>query len=123
MTIVLCVIQKTVSVFMTDAVGHLAENIRQLINKWAEAYPEDDRGDLPVRLRSDFNSTFFELFIFTLFSRLGFELTPHPELENTLKRCDFEVRSAEHLFYLECISNQWAFRCRTSKKEYGELLL
>ncbi len=80
------------------------QNVRQLINNWAEKYPEIDRGELPGRLKTDFDSTFFELFIFSFFSTLGFELSPHPKLPHTSKRCDFQVTGLNKQFYLECIS-------------------
>lgn len=80
------------------------ENVRCLINRWAEAYPETEQKDLLTRLQTDFDSTFFELFTFSFFAGLGFELSSHPKLAHTSKKCDFEVRGTGQLFYLECIS-------------------
>jgi hypothetical protein len=81
------------------------KNVRRLINnRWVGEKPETERKNLPTRLETDFDSTFFELFTFSFFSRLGFDLSLHPKLAHTSKKCDFEVRGKGRLFYLECIS-------------------
>jgi hypothetical protein len=80
------------------------ENVRHLLNDWASAYPEVEAGELISRFRTEFDAVFFELFIYTFFSRLNFELHPHPIMSHTTKRCDFKATDINGDFFLECIT-------------------
>jgi hypothetical protein len=76
-------------------------NVRDLLEKWFNKYPEDDKEELKSRFKVTFEPTFFELFIFTLFTELGFTLEVHPEIPNTLKRPDYLAKKGDEYFYIE----------------------
>lgn len=79
---------------------------RQVLDSWFEAYPYSGKVDLLARFRSPIDaqhqSAFWELYIHELFSRLGFILEAHPDIENSANHPDFLVKEGENLkFYLE----------------------
>jgi len=82
--------------------------IRHAIEDWFLHYPNDDRGELRARLRSEDNyqhrSAFFELFLHELLFRLGCDVEVHPQIVGTQRRPDFHVESPMgHACYLEAI--------------------
>lgn len=83
--------------------GPAFENVRLLLNRWLEDYPESERQEMAVRFRSEFYAAFYELAIYTVLTALGCRLEPHPVLPHTTKRCDFRVSGAAE-FFLECIN-------------------
>lgn len=73
---------------------------------WFESYPETGKADLRSRFRSPIdaqhNSAFWELYVHELFSRLGFALEPHPDIEGSQNHPDFLVKEdGVPKFYLE----------------------
>lgn len=52
-------------------------------------------------MRDDFHAGFLELFLHETFRRIGFRLTPHPDMLGTSKRPDFLVEKGAVRFYLE----------------------
>jgi hypothetical protein len=63
--------------------------VRDLINTWASLYDLSEVTNLRNRIPFEFNQVFFELFIHTLFLKLGFSLTTHPTVENNNRHPDF----------------------------------
>lgn len=58
--------------------------IRDTLESWFCNYPEKDKGDLKSRFQGDdFGSAFYELFVFQLFSKLGYNIVVHPELPSS----------------------------------------
>ena len=81
---------------------------RQVLEQWFAAYPDSGKDDLRARFRSpidsQFKSAFWELYLHELFSRLGFRLEPHPDIEGSSNHPDFVVKSGdEPKFYLEAV--------------------
>jgi len=80
---------------------------RERLEELLSDYP--DQQDLVARFRSGNNQHFrsaeFELLIFSYLSKLGFKLSPHPELDNgSESRPDFLVESPNgDAFYLEAV--------------------
>jgi len=59
---------------------------------------------LKSRFRKTFYDCFYELFIFTLFKSLGFEIEIHPILPDSLKRPDFLIKKQDLEIYIEAKS-------------------
>jgi len=76
-------------------------NVRQVLNEWFENYPLTEKHELKSRFKKTFSSAFYELFIYTLFSHQGFEITIHPEVPNSNKRPDFLLKKDDIEFYIE----------------------
>lgn len=75
--------------------------IRELLNKWFENYPEENKIDLKQNFKNSFNDAFYELFVHETFYRQGYTLKPHPSLENSAKKPDFLAKKGEEEFYIE----------------------
>lgn len=75
--------------------------VRDLINEWFIDYPQSEKSELKSRFKKAFSPAFFELFIYQLFTRQGFNLTPHPQIQGTKKTPDFLAVKGELSFYIE----------------------
>lgn len=75
--------------------------VRNLLNEWFSTYPENEQNELKARFKKTFSSAFFELFIYQLFSNLGFQITIHPKIPGSSKKPDFLLIKGECQFYLE----------------------
>lgn len=81
---------------------------REVFEQWFAAYPDSGKADLRARFRSPIDaqhqSAFWELYLHELFSRLGFTLEPHPDVEGSSNHPDFLVKAGDEAkFYLEGI--------------------
>lgn len=65
--------------------------IRNTLEGWFLNYPENEKKELKSRFKKDFDSAFYELFLYELFSKLGYEITIHPDLPSSPKRPDFLI--------------------------------
>ena len=67
---------------------------RSVLEDWCVDYP-DESGDLRGRFRNDARSqhigAWWELYTYSLFRRLGYEITVHPSMPGTTKNPDFLV--------------------------------
>jgi hypothetical protein len=58
---------------------------REVLEQWFATYPDSGQVDLRARFRSpidsQFKSALWELYLHELFSRLGFRLDPHPDID------------------------------------------
>ncbi|NWJ62842.1 hypothetical protein HX770_00185 [Vibrio parahaemolyticus] len=83
--------------------------IRDIIEDHIKNYPQEEIKELISRFQSGddvhFRSASFELFLHEALIRLGFTLTPHPELSNgSPYKPDFLVSDPDgHCFYLEAV--------------------
>jgi hypothetical protein len=78
--------------------------VREKLNTWYGHYPELEQSELKKCMQSkdQFSDAFFELYMHEFFYKKGFQLTVHPQLENTGKHPDFWVMKGKELnFYLE----------------------
>jgi hypothetical protein len=81
---------------------------RQVLELWFADYPDSGKTDLRARFRSpidsQFKSAFWELYIYELFSHLGFKLEPHPDIEGSSNHPDFLVTVGDDpKVYLEAV--------------------
>ena len=75
--------------------------VRDTLNGWFTDYPQSEKSELKSRFRKAFYPAFFELFVYQLFTRQGFILTPHPQLKNSKKAPDFLAEKDNISFYIE----------------------
>jgi hypothetical protein len=80
--------------------------VRFLLEEWFSKYPINYKKELKTRLSSQndltYLSAFFELFIYALFSKLGYEIDIHPDIPGESTHPDFLVLKQEKpLFFLE----------------------
>jgi hypothetical protein len=79
--------------------------VRTYVEDCFAAYPEEHAADLRERFRSsrwsDHAGAWWELYLFTMFRRLGCEVEVHPALPNITKRPDFKVDARDKSFYVE----------------------
>jgi len=90
--------------FMNRITGDYWQQVRELVQEWADALPDDDYMDLRGRLRRDDGeafSAFLELFIHETLRRAGYEITVHPQTPGNDKRPDFLARRDDIAFYIE----------------------
>lgn len=74
---------------------------RLQMEKWFQTYPDAEKNDLRRTLKNDFDAGFFELFLFTLFHRMGYSVSIHPVVPYSNKTPDFLVSGFGEEFYLE----------------------
>jgi hypothetical protein len=75
--------------------------VRGIINQWFTYYPQSEKSELKIRFKKAFSPAFFELFIYQLFTKQGFTLTPHPQVQGTNKAPDFLAEKGNLSFYIE----------------------
>ncbi|WP_428339088.1 hemin-binding protein [Mycobacterium sp.] len=100
--------------FLSRASGDFWRRTRELAEAWYAHYP-DTNGDLRARFRKDelrqHVAAWFELYVFSLFRLLGYQVEVHPALRGTSKRPDFLVTRDSHSAYIECTalvdSSEW----------------
>ncbi len=80
---------------------------RDTLEDWFLSFPEGEKAEIKARISSNddrqFQSAFFELFLYRLLTRIGCTVEIHPKMEGeVLKRPDFLVTSSKgEKFYLE----------------------
>ncbi|WP_236593143.1 hemin-binding protein [Mycobacterium paraintracellulare] len=91
--------------FVNRAEGALWDQTRTLLESWYADYPDPD-GDLRGRFRQDalgqHMGAWWELYIYTLFRRLGYEIGVHPVLPGTKKNPDFVLTRDSTKLVVEC---------------------
>ena len=75
--------------------------VRETLNSWFENYPNDEKKELKSSFKKKFDDCFYELFLFQLFTKLGFDIQVHPELPNTSKKPDFLLKKGKLELYAE----------------------
>ncbi len=96
--------------FLDRVAGQYFENMRVLLNEWFGRFAaqqdqpavNDMRSRLHAKQDGQFFAAFWELYLHEVLTRLGFEITVHPESERG-KRPDFAVRRGDAQFYLEAV--------------------
>lgn len=76
-----------------------AHKVRRLLEDWFAEYPESEKAELAARFRSDddtqFLSSFFELYVYTLLKNMGHTVQVHPDPETkSTGRPDFLAQKA-----------------------------
>lgn len=83
------------------------ERVRTLVNEWFSEYPIPAQTDLRSRLRDDdyvqHIGAWWELYTYTLFRRLGYQVSIHPDLATTNRQPDFLITRGDVGMYVECV--------------------
>lgn len=87
--------------YYNDSARADIDHVRAQLEFWFANYPENEKEELKSRVKATFNPAIFELFIFALFTELGYSLEIHPEIPGTAKRPDYLARRDNDLFYIE----------------------
>ena len=97
--------------------------IRELLNDWFYRFPQSEKLELKSRIKLDFSSTFYELFIHELFTKLGYKLTPHPTLVNSTDKPDFLAQKEDEEFYIEAkVASDITDKENSNNNRYNSLL-
>lgn len=79
--------------------------VRRMLQEWFARYPEEHalelRGNFRSRLPGQHWAAWWELYLHELFTRLGYELAIHPQLPDSARTPDFEMRRGGSRLYLE----------------------
>lgn len=91
--------------FLNRAATPYWQRVREFVDQAFSAYPHEHARDLRARFRGDDWSghigAWWELYLFTLFRALGFEVEVHPAIRGTSKRPDFRIGTGNGAFLLE----------------------
>src|SRR6478609_6150390 len=71
--------------YLNDSSRTDVENVRKLLEHWFEMYPDNEKEELRNKFKVDFYPTEYELYIYALFTLLGYKLEIHPKLNHTDK--------------------------------------
>ena len=92
--------------FLNRAAGDRWSKIRALLEEWYSHYPDENKADLrgafTVSIDSQHVGAWWELYIFSLYRHLGYEIEIHPEVTGTTHRPDFLVTRDGESKYVEC---------------------
>ncbi|WP_316751512.1 hypothetical protein [Pedobacter gandavensis] len=97
--------------------------VRETIESWFKMYPDEEKDEMIARFKVSFDDTFFELYIYTLFSAMGYKLSVHPEIPDTLKRPDFKAEKGTEMFYIEVKHISMLSQTEKSQKRRENVLL
>lgn len=75
--------------------------VRDTIEGWFYNYPKEEKKELKSRFKKDFDSSFFELFLYELFCKLGYNIVIHPDLPFSPKKPDFLISKNGIEVYVE----------------------
>lgn len=81
--------QETEYDFLNNSARPASQLVRDKLEEWFANYPEGQRNDIRSRMKTEFHSPFFELFLHEVFLRLESKLELHPELGSKGKRPEF----------------------------------
>lgn len=91
--------------FLCRVAGPVWDQCRTLIDEWLATYPKNDRAALISRLRSSddrvFTSAFWELYLYEMYRRDGWDIEIEPEVAGVTTRPDFLVSKGDALYYVE----------------------
>lgn len=75
--------------------------VRNTLQDWFCNYPKEEKKELKSRFKKDFDSAFYELFLYELFSKLGYKIIIHPDLPSSPKKPDFLICKDDLEIYVE----------------------
>src|SRR2546428_7790459 len=91
--------------YLNESARPQVEAIRSLLESWYLRFPDRARVDIRSRFRSSDNrqhvAAFLELYLFALFSHLGFSVDIHTTVATSANRPDFRLHRESHALYLE----------------------
>lgn len=93
--------------FLNRVAGTPWAKVRELTEEWFADYPASEQADLRSRYREtdapQHYGAGWELYIYTLYRRLGYDVKVHPTLPNTPRKPDFLVTRGDISTYVECV--------------------
>lgn len=93
------------ALFLNRVAGGYWDQVRELIELWADAYPAEAKPDLVGRLRSPRNrqwgGALWELYLHESFLKSGYDVAVHPTVPSGTRQPDFLVTRSEAEFYVE----------------------
>jgi hypothetical protein len=98
--------------------------VRDLLEKWFDAYPADGKDALRSRFRDDNSAqhiaAFWELYLHEAYRRLGFSVQIEPAVPGATRRPDFLFEHDDDRFYLEATLVQYsdATMARRRRQDY-----
>jgi len=75
--------------------------VRDTLEYWFYSYPKDEKKELKSRFKKDFDSAFYELFLYQLFCKLGYNIIIHPDLPSSPRKPDFLISKGNLEIYVE----------------------
>lgn len=75
--------------------------VRDTLEDWFCNYPKNEKKELKSRFKKDFDSAFYELFLYQLFYKLGYNIIIHPDLPSSPKKPDFLISKDDLEIYVE----------------------
>jgi hypothetical protein len=91
--------------FLNRAATPFWHSVRELLVAWFSRYPSEQAGELRKRFRSklpgDHWGAWWELYLHELLLRLDYEIKLHPELPDSSKTPDVELRRGTSRLFLE----------------------
>jgi hypothetical protein len=101
--------------FLNRAAGPFWAAIRDELERWVADYPTSHESDLMGRFRKrapdQHWGAWWELYLFRLFSCMGFAVEVHPEMPETTTHPDFKLRRERTVYDLPRLwMNPWAAR-------------
>jgi hypothetical protein len=75
--------------------------VRDIINYWTSEFPIETVDEINRRIKTEFPQVFYELFIYTIFNKLGFDLSIHPPLKDANTKPDFYALKEDFRLYIE----------------------
>ncbi|BBY28130.1 hypothetical protein [Mycolicibacterium sediminis] len=106
--------------------------VRELTERWFADYPASDQSDLRSRFwkpdAAQHYGAGWELYVYTLYRSLGYEVTVHPTLPDTKRKPDFLVTRDGISSYVECVvflaaggsgsgQRSWIFECTNKARD------
>ncbi len=97
-----------------------AEHVRGKMEEWLSNFPMAERNRLTTTLQSsndlEFLAAYFELYLLTLLTRMGYSIEVHPEMKSGSKRPDLLVKvKGEMGIYIEAV-----LASEASQQELGQ---
>lgn len=101
--------------FLNRAAGEPWDAARELLEAWYQDYGDSDN-DLRGRFRNPAKAqhvgAWWELYVYTMFRRLDYDIIIHPRLPDTTKKPDFLLRKSSKKLIVECAvmleEDRWA---------------
>ena len=95
--------------FLNRSAWPTSENVRNLLESYFLRYPSDEREELKIKFKSQFDSAFFGLLLHELLLRIGAEVSVHPTSTDV---CNPEPDQ-------KCAALPWIWRSRNSQLLLG----
>ena len=87
--------------YLNKSSREIIAQARERLNNWFKNYPNEEKKELKIRFEIDFESAFFELYLYTSFKKLDFIIQIHPTVPNSNKRPDFLISKDGLEIYIE----------------------